>query len=149
MLTIQKILCPVDFSEPSLIGLDAAVDLAGRFGAEIEVLYVLPILPPQPYDPNYTFQVPEYEGLLHKDAEDRLAAIVKDKIPAGIKATALIGHGSAGKEIVKFAEETKADIIVIASHGHGGWHNLIMGSVAEKVIRHSGCPVFIVREGRR
>jgi len=148
MMTIKKILCPVDFSEPSRLGIETAVDLAVRFGAEIEVLYVLPVLPPQPFDPNYNFQVPEYEALLHKDAEDQLAALIKEKIPSGIKATGLIGHGSAGKEIVNFAQETQADLIVIASHGKGGWHHLIMGSVAEKVIRHSTCPVFIVREGR-
>jgi universal stress protein A len=149
MLTIKKILCPVDFSEPSYHGLATAVDLAVKFGAEIEVLYVLPMLPPQPTDPNYEFQVPEYEGLLHKDAETRLAAVIKEKIPAGIKAEALIGHGNAGKEIVRAAEENKSDLVVIASNGHSGWHNLVMGSVAEKVVRHAGCPVFIARDFRR
>ena len=149
MLTFKKILCPVDFSEPSYLGLTTAADLAEKFGAEIEVLYVLPILPPQPTNPNYEFQVPEYEGLLHKDAEDRLAVLVKEKIPSGIKVVSMIGHGSAGREIVKVAEENKADLIVIASHGHSGWHHLVMGSVAEKVVRHACCPVFIVRECRR
>lgn len=148
MLTVKKILCPLDFSEPSLLGLAASVDLAVRFGASIEVLYVLPILPPQPIDPNYSFQVPEYETLLQQDAENRLAALVKEKIPDGIAASSAVVHGSAGKEIVKYAEEMKADLIVIASHGHGGWHHLVMGSVAEKVVRHSPCPVFVVREKR-
>lgn len=149
MLTVQKILCPVDFSEPSLAGLAASVDLAGKFGASIEVLYVLPILPPQPIDPNYSFQVPEYEILLQQDAETRLAALVKETVPAEIKSTSTVVHGSAGKEIVKYAEEAKVDLIVIASHGHSGWHHLVMGSVAEKVIRHSPCPVFVVRETRK
>jgi nucleotide-binding universal stress UspA family protein len=149
MLTIQKILCPVDFSEPSLSGLAASVELAGRFGASIDVLYVLPILPPQPIDPNYSFQVPEYEILLQQDAENRLAALVKETIPEGITSSSSVVHGSAGKEIVKYAEEAKVDLIVIASHGHSGWHHLVMGSVAEKVVRHSPCPVFIVREKRR
>ena len=148
MLTFKKILCPVDFSEPSYLGLTTAADLAEKFGAEIEVLYVLPILPPQPTNPNYEFQVPEYEGLLHKDAEDRLAVLVKEKIPSGIKVVSMIGHGNAGKEIVKAAKENKSDLVVIASNGHSGWHNLVMGSVAEKVVRHSFCPVFIARDCR-
>ncbi len=148
MLTVKKILCPVDFSEPSFLGLSASVDLARLYGADIEVIYILPILPPQPIDPQYSFQVPEYEILLHQDAENRLAALVKDKIPEGINAAPVVGHGSAGKEIVKYAEQTKTDLIVIASHGHGGWHHLVMGSVAEKVIRHSPCPVLVVRETR-
>jgi universal stress protein A len=146
MLTIKKILCPVDFSEPSYHGLATAVDLAEKFGAEIEVLFVLPVLPPQPTDPNYSFQIPEYEGYLHRDAEIQLAAVVKEKIPAGIKVVPLIGHGNAGKEIVRTAEENKSDLVVIASNGHSGWHNLVMGSVAEKVVRHSCCPVFIARD---
>ena len=149
MLAIKKILCPVDFSEPSLLGLSYSAELARLFEADIEVIYVLPIFPPQPIDPQFSFQVPEYEILLHRDAETRLAALVKEKIPEGIKAVPVVGHGSAGKEIVKRAEETKADLIVISSHGHGGWHHLVMGSVAERVIRHSPCPVFVVREARK
>ena len=149
MLTIKKILCPVDFSDPSLEGLGISVDLAGRFGASIEAIYVLPILPPQPIDPNYSFQVPEYEILLRQDAEKRLAAILKEKVPEAIASSSVVIQGSAGKEIVKYAEENKFDLIVIASHGHGGWHHLVMGSVAEKVVRHSPCPVFVVRQPRK
>jgi universal stress protein A len=146
MLNIKKILCPVDFSEPSLAGLSASADMAGRFGASVIALYVLPILPPQPVDPNYTFQVPEYEMLLQRDAEKRLEALVKEKIPEKIPASTAIVNGGAGREIVKYAEEAKVDLIVIASQGHGAWHHLVMGSVAEKVVRHSPCPVFVVRE---
>ena len=130
MLTIQKILCPVDFSEPAELGLAYAVELAEKFGAELEVLYVLPVLPPQPTDPNFEFKIPEYEGLLHKEADDQLKALVRAKVPAGIKVKATIGHGHASKEIVKTAEETKAGLVVIATQGHSGWHHLLLGSVA-------------------
>jgi universal stress protein A len=146
MLTIKKILCPVDFSEPSLFGLDQAIELARQFQSELEILYVLPVLPPQPMDPNYEFSVPEFEGILHKEAEEKLGALLKEKIPAGIRAKATLGHGHAAKEIVRVAGESKADLVVIATHGHSGWHHLLLGSVAEKVIRHAPCPVFIVRE---
>jgi universal stress protein A len=145
MLTIKRILCPIDFSDPSVRGLEAAVEFAGQFKAELEVLYVLPVLPPRPTDPNFEFRVPEFEGLLHKEAEGQLNALIKDKVPPGIKATATVGHGHAAKEIVRVAEETKADLIVIATQGHSGWHHLLLGSVAEKVIRHAPCPVFIIR----
>ena len=104
MLTIKKILCPVDFSAPSLEGLDVSVDLAGCFGSSIEAIYVLPILPPQPIDPNYSFQVPEYEILLRQDAEKRLVALLKEKIPETIVSSSVVVQGSAGKEIVKYAE---------------------------------------------
>jgi universal stress protein A len=149
MLTIKTILCPTDFSEPSLHGLDTAVELAGLFKAELKVMYVLPLLPPSPTDPNFEFEVPEYENILHKDSEKKLDEIIKTKIPAAVKAIAVIGHGNAAKEIVRVAEEDKVDLIVIATHGHAGWHHLVMGSVAEKVIRHAPCPVYAVREHRQ
>jgi len=146
MLTIKKILCPVDFSEPSLHGLDCAVEFARQFRAELEILYVVPVVPPHPTDPNYEFSIPEFEGILHKDAEDKLSALLKEKVPAEVKAAATVGHGHAAKEIVKVAEESKVDLIVIANQGHSGWHKLLLGSVAEKVIRHAPCPIFITRK---
>ena len=149
MLTIKTILCPTDFSEPSLLGLSTAVELAAIFKAEIKIVYVLPVLPPSPTDPNFEFEVPEYENILHKDSEKKLEEIIKAQVPAGIKATAEVGHGSPAKEIVRIAEEEKIDLIVIATHGGAGWHHLVMGSVAEKGIRHAPCPVYAVREHRR
>jgi nucleotide-binding universal stress UspA family protein len=149
MLTIKKILCPTDFSEASLKGLEYAVDLATLFQAEVKVLYVLPVLPPSPNDPNISFEVPEFERLVHKDSEQKLQAIVDAKLPKTVKAAAVIGHGSPAKEIVRVAEEEKTDLIVIATHGHSGWHHLVLGSVAEKVIRLAHCPVFAYREFRK
>ncbi len=148
MLAIKKILCPTDFSEASLRGLAAATDLAGLFKAELLVANVIPILPPKPTDPNFEFEVPEYEGILHKDAEAKLDELLKTAVPAGMAARALLGHGHPAKEIIRIAEEEKVELIVIATHGHTGWHHLLLGSVAEKVIRHAPCPVFAVREQR-
>jgi universal stress protein A len=149
MLTIKTILCPTDFSEPSLLGLSTALELAGLFKSEIKIVYVLPVLPPSPTDPNFEFVIPEYENILHKDSQKKLDEIIKTRVPAGIKATSVVGHGNPAKEIVRIAEEDKVDLIVIATHGGTGWHHLIMGSVAEKVIRHAPCPVYAVREHRR
>jgi universal stress protein A len=148
MLAIKKIVCPTDFSKPSYQGLDYAIELAGLFQAELSVVHVLNVLPPSPSDPNISFEIPEFERIMHKESANKLNEIVKTRIPATIKAEAVIGHGNAAKEIVRIAEETKADLIVIATQGHTGWHHLMMGSVAEKVIRHAPCPVFAIREKR-
>ena len=148
MLKIKKILCPTDFSEPSLQGLDAAVDLAKMFQAELKLIYVLPVLPTHGGEANYNFEIPEYERILHKDSDDKLKDIAKARVPASIKSSSEIGHGNAAKEIVRVAEEEKFDLIVIATHGHTGWHHLVVGSVAEKVIHHAHCPVFVIRETR-
>jgi len=146
MLTIKKILCPVDFSEPSLKGLDYAVDFANLFQAELTVVYILPLLPPTPSDPNTFFKVPEYERIVHAESEQKLKEIIAERIPKNLKVRSSIGHGSPAKEIVRIAGEEKMDLIVIATHGHSGWHHLVIGSVAEKVIRLAPCPVFAVRE---
>jgi nucleotide-binding universal stress UspA family protein len=149
MLTIKKILCSTDFSEPSYKGLEYAKDLAALFKAELAVVYVLPLLPHQPTDPNISFSIPEYERILHKDSEEKLQNIIKQHFSEGSKVRAIIGHGNAAKEIVRIAEEEKSDLIVIATHGVSGWHHFIVGSVAEKVIRTAPCPVFAVREHRK
>jgi len=143
MLTIKKILCPIDFSEPSYKGLDFAVDLAKLFQAELVVLHVLQVLPAR-----YTFDVPEFEGIIHKESEQQLKDEVAQRVPATIKTKILVGHGNAAKEIIEMAEGEKADLIVIATQGHSGWQHFVMGSVAEKVVRHAHCPVFAVRERR-
>jgi nucleotide-binding universal stress UspA family protein len=149
MLTIKKILCSTDFSEPSYKGLEYAKELAALFKAELAVVYVLPLLPHQPTDPNISFSIPEYERILHKDSEEKLQSILKQHFSEGSKVRAIIGHGNAAKEIVRIAEEEKSDLIVIATHGVSGWHHFIVGSVAEKVIRTAPCPVFAVREQRK
>jgi universal stress protein A len=149
MLTIKKILCSTDFSEPSYKGLEYAKDLAALFKAELAVVYVLPLLPHRPTDPNISFSIPEYERILHKDSEEKLDSIIQQRFSEGPKVRAIIGHGNAAKEIVRIAEEEKSDLIVIATHGLSGWHHFIVGSVAEKVIRTAPCPVFAVREHRK
>jgi universal stress protein A len=148
MLSVKKILCPTDFSEASLRGLAAAVELARLFQAELLVANIIPVVPPSPTDPNFEFEIPEYEGILHKDAEAKLAELLKTSVPAPIAARAVLGHGHPAKEIIRIAEEEKVEMIVIATHGVTGWHHLVLGSVAEKVIRHAPCPVFAIRELR-
>ena len=149
MLAIKKILCPTDFSEPSLKGLDYAVEMATLFRAELSVVFVLPILPASAKNPNLHFEIPEYERIIHKDSEQQLKAIISKRVPKNLKVRTLIGHGNPAHEIVRLAEEEKVDLIVIATHGHTGFHHLVVGSVAEKVIRLAHCPVFAVREPRK
>lgn len=149
MLTIRRILCSTDFSEPSYKGLDYAAELASLFQAELSVVYVLPLLPHRATDPNISFSIPEYERILHKDAEQQLDELIKRRLPEKLKVRAVIGHGNPAREIVRLAEEEKSDLIVISTHGLSGWHHLVVGSVAEKVIRTAPCPVFAVRERRK
>jgi len=149
MLSIKKILCPVDFSKPSLVGLDYAFELASLFQAELAVSYVLPVLPPRPTDPNISFHVPEYEQILHKEAEEELQRLVAARAPKGLKICTQIEHGNPAKEIVRVAKEAKMDLIVMSTQGHSGWLDFVVGSVADKVLRSAPCPVFAVPKTRK
>ena len=146
MLPIKTILCPTDFSEASLTGVKAASELAEHFSAELCLVHVVPVLPTVPPDPNYVFKIPEYERLLHADAQRNLTKLQEEMMAQyRIKARTIVGHGPAADEIVKNAVTEKADMIVIATHGSTGWRHLVFGSVAEKVVRLAHCPVLTVR----
>jgi nucleotide-binding universal stress UspA family protein len=145
MLPIQKVLCPTDFSQPSRDGLAAAAELALHFGSELLLVHALPVLPALPPDPNFVFNVPEYELALHADANERLRKLAEEMAAKGIKTRTFVGHGDAGSEIVRIAKEEAAGLVVIATHGATGWRHVVFGSVAEKVVRLAHCPVLTVR----
>lgn len=145
MLAIKKILCPTDFSDPSDEALKYSIDFATQSGAELCLAYVVPVVPPLPSDPNFSFEVPEYERALHADAEKKLGELASKRVPTEVKVRTIIGHGDAGSEIVRIAEDEGANLIVIPTHGLTGWRHLVFGSVAEKVVRLAKCPVLTVR----
>jgi nucleotide-binding universal stress UspA family protein len=145
MLAIKTILCPIDFSEPSFEGLKYAIDLATLFGADLCVTNVVPVVPPLPSNPNFVFEVPEYERGLHFDADRKLSELIVQRVPKSLRVRTVIGHGDAGREIIRIAEDERANLIVMATTGLTGFKHLLFGSVAEKVVRLAGCPVLTVR----
>lgn len=144
MLPFKRIVCPVDFSPASQHAVSEAVGIAKAFQAEILLVHVIPVLPAAPSDPNFVFQVPEYERALRADAERQLARLAAGVADEGIAARTAVGHGDAGSEIVRLAREDVADLIVIATHGMTGWRHVMFGSVAEKVVRLAGRPVLTI-----
>jgi universal stress protein A len=148
MLPVKLILCPTDFSEPSEEGLTVARELASHFGCDLLLAHVLPVVPALPTDPNFVFNVPEYERALHADAAAKLAEMAQASAAKGVTTRTTVGHGDAGIEIVRIAQEESADLIVIATHGLTGWRHVMFGSVAEKVVRLAHCSVLSVRARR-
>jgi len=144
MLPVKKILCPSDFSEAAQEAVSGALELTLHFQAELVLVNVLQVLPAAPSDPNFVFEVPEYERALHADADRRLRAIAADVAGKGVTVRTVIGHGDAGAEIVRIARDENADLIVIATHGVTGWRHAMFGSVAEKVVRLARRPVLTV-----
>lgn len=146
MLPVKLILCPTDFSEPSRSGVKAATELAAHFGAEICLVYVVPIIPALPSDPEFAHElVPEYEELLESAGKKNLSQLQQQIAADGIRVRMVVANGQPADEIAQIAEREHADLIVISTHGASGWRHLVFGSVAEKVVRFAKCPVLTVR----
>jgi len=144
MLPLKRIVCPTDFSPAAEAAVASATELGRHFKAELVLVHVVPVLPAVPSDPNFTFEVPEYEHALHADAERRLNAMAAEIGAHGLTARTAVGHGDAGSEIVRLASDEAADLIVIATHGTTGWRHAMFGSVAEKVVRLARRPVLTI-----
>lgn len=149
MPQIERILCPTDFSDGSLQALEQAADIALKFAAEIYVINVIPILTALPTDPNFVSSAPGNEQSLHAEAQRYLDDIASGLIEKGICTTTIVGHGDAGSEIVRIAEQHRVGLIVIATFGKTGWRRFMLGSVTEKVVRLANCPVLSIRGADR
>jgi universal stress protein A len=144
----MKILHPTDFSECAAEAEAMAVDLVGKLHGEIVLLQVM-------------VETPLYgEGLLNMPAvqsvydaqrkwsEEALETRATDLRQRGIKASRRVQAGVPFEEIVKVAGEERSDLIVMGTHGRTGLDHLLLGSVAERVIRLAPCPVLTVRQRR-
>jgi nucleotide-binding universal stress UspA family protein len=142
MLPPKLILSPLDFSDPSHEALDTAAALASKFGAEMLLVHVVPMLP----SPAAVFSEAEFEQALHKDAVQRLNELSQKLAAKGLKVRSEVGTANdVGMEIIRIAENNGADLIVIATHGMTGWRRLAFGSVTEKVVRLASGPVLVLR----
>ena len=145
MVTVQRILCPTDFSKPSNEAVRVASDLASQFSAELVLLHVLTPFPTLPVDAVMSVDPSFILEKVRENAEQTLELLVQKKVPNGVHPRTKIVQGGAADEIVKTANDEHADMIVIATHGNTGLQHLLLGSVAEKVVRHASCPVLTVR----
>jgi len=142
---IKKILVPVDFSPHARRAQQVAVELAKAFGAEIHLLhaYSLPVTVVGPYD----YQIPAAMlAELRESAARRLDQEVKALAGSGVPVTALITEGVPTQAIVDAAERLGADLIVMGTRGLTGLKHVVLGSVAERTIRHARCPVLTLHD---
>jgi nucleotide-binding universal stress UspA family protein len=140
------ILAPVDFTDCSMKAVTYAVSLAKHFGGEIILLHVSGMATPTPAAELVAVQGVMLDEQLREDATMRLAQWL-DRVSEHVPARAIVtSAASVQEEIVETARKTRSDLIVIATHGRTGLAHLFSGSVAEKVVQHAPCPVFVVRE---
>jgi nucleotide-binding universal stress UspA family protein len=146
-IMFKRILVPVDFSPPSDAALEYARNVAARYGASLHLLHVAE----DPYRAFYSAEVfvPEIEGLRDEiltDTSRRLNERLRPSDVTEFHATAEAIIGTPAMSIVEYAAGHDIDLIVMGTHGRGGMSHLLMGSVAERVVRTATCPVMTVRE---
>lgn len=142
--SIERILVPVDFSSCSKKALDYALPFAKQFGASIVLLHVVQInLPASEFG---MIDVAFTEKELRVSGERQLADLAKSQIPPEVLSKSLVRVGRPVTEIADVARKEGADLIILSTHGHTGLKHVLLGSVAENVVRYAPCPVLIVRE---
>lgn len=142
----MKILHPTDFSECAAEAQAVAVDLARKLAAELVLVQVLVEAPLYSEGFISRRQVQTVYDAQRKWSEETLEARAEQLRQSGIKTGWRVQAGAPHEEIVRTAEEEHADMIVMGTHGRGGLNRMILGSVAERVIRLARCPVLTVRQ---
>jgi nucleotide-binding universal stress UspA family protein len=147
MKRVRRVLVPVDFSSGAQQALDYAADLLAKDGAQIVMLHVVePLYYATPAD---LYGAPANLNALldeqRRAAEGQLTKLAQRLLKRRVRVKAMLQTGVAYQAILAAADELKVDLIVMATHGRTGLSHLLLGSVAEKVVRAARCPVLTVR----
>lgn len=137
MIEIQRILCPVDFSDYSRLALDHAVAIARWYTSTITVLHVV------------ATTVPGFEPVPLSDADRGrvladLQRLIADESAPGVPMEAMIREGRPEPEILSQAASMGADLLILGTHGRSGFERLMLGSVTERLLRKADCPVLTI-----
>jgi nucleotide-binding universal stress UspA family protein len=147
VIEIRSILAPTDFSEHAAKAVKYACLLAERLGAELHLLHVLSDIVPAGPDPMLTPVLPpEFYVETRQQSEQALGKVLEPDWgrPAAVKTC--VTWGEPVEEIVTYASEHPIDLIVVATHGRTGLSHVLLGSVAERIVREAPCPVLTIRD---
>lgn len=143
-LNLKSILAPIDFSPPSKKALEYAVAVAEQFGAQVNLLHVVEPIPTRDFANSFPLMMESDKVIA--ECKGRLQLLVKQQaIDPNVVDRTVVTEGRAYNEIVKSANNLKVDLIIIATHGYTGLKHAVLGSTAERVVRHAPCPVLVVR----
>lgn len=146
MIEIRSILAPTDFSAHSERAVRYACGLAERLGAELHLLHVLSeILPAGPDPLLMPVMPPEYYEENEERAKETLSGLLQPAWGSPRLVVSSVRWGSPVEAIVAHAVDQKVDLIVIATHGRTGLSHVLLGSVAERIVREAPCPVLTIR----
>lgn len=144
MFKINNILCPIDFSEASRKAMRYAQEFATGMGAK---LWLLNVVEPRPMAVDISLNYVPLEEDLEKAASEDLDDLLKELERAGVEAEGSVRIGNPADVILDQVKELGITMVIMGSHGKKGLSRLLMGSVAETVVRKAACPVLIVKEG--
>ncbi len=138
-MDIKRILCPIDFSDFNQAANEYASVLAKSTGASIVYLHVSL--------PDVSYGTYMYVDMEQQEAEDKKRLEEIKPSIEGIEASYVVEFGSPTDRIVEYAAENDIDLVVMGTHGRTGLRRVIMGSVAEAVVRKAECPVLALKSG--
>ena len=141
-MNFRRILVALDGSPVAAHAADVGIDLAQSLGGEVALIHVVD--PAQNWAPESGVPAAELIKLAEQDGK-RLLAEFRPRATLQMPPLEFVQVGKPTSEIMKAAKDWPADIIVIGSHGRGGISRVLLGSVAEGVMRHASCPVLVVR----
>ena len=143
--TLRRVLMPTDFSEPSREALAYAQAVAARFEAELLLAHVTE----RPYvDPNLAeIDTQAFEDNARQSAQQQLDKAVAGLRAAGLRASGRLLTGVPWNEVAELARREAVDLIVAGTRGFTGLKHILLGSTAERILRHAPCPVVVVRQG--
>lgn len=147
MIKLDRILVPTDFSDFSKPAMQHGCAMAARFNAELHLLHVVPdpaMLVPEAAAFSIETMQAQSESLV-KDAEAMLQNLPPDGWENEKAFVRKVCVGAAFMEIINYAREASIDLIVIGTHGRSGLMHILMGSVAERIVRKAPCPVLTVK----
>jgi nucleotide-binding universal stress UspA family protein len=144
-IQIQRILLATDFSKHSVTAMKYACELVERFSAELHLLHALETHIATTPVFGIGLVLPQYLHESRVAAEKALVSVLDPQWSTGRKVVQVLVEGSAKVEIVRYARAQAIDLIVLATHGRSGLDHVIIGSVAESVVRTAPCPVLTVR----
>jgi nucleotide-binding universal stress UspA family protein len=142
---ITRILCPIDFSDFSRHALDHALAVARWCGAAVTVLHVVPpALEPDPMWPIGRAVPPPLQAGDLDLLRAQVTRFARSEAGDELMVTVEVAEGGIVAETLRFAETPPADLLVVGTHGRGGFDRLVLGSVAERLLRKAPCPVLTV-----
>jgi len=146
-IRIQRILLPTDFSDYSATATKYACELVTKFDAELHLLHTLEVHLSSTPAFGMVLDLPSYVQESRTAAENSLRSVLDHQWSAGRKVVQAVVDGSPKAAIVRYARTHEIDLIILATHGRSGLAHMIIGSVAESVVRTAPCPVLTVRPG--